>query len=180
MEFRVLVILFFCLVVLTATGSSFGQTDELPTIEGGVRQIYKDFEIEVVSLQRMPEYQEYFAGTDHPRGRRLVPPVNHEVVLAKLRTKRLAPTGGPLASLSVAGVDLISETRETFVGGRSRFIGGAITRFDDPVEIEYDFPVVVPLGHVFEFSQIRHSIQRESQPYIVIQKIRFAIGSLTQ
>jgi hypothetical protein len=167
-------------LVLVAVTLSFAQSDELTPIEGPSTQMYKEFKIEIVSLRRMSKYRAYFPGTNHPRGRDLVPPRHHEVILIKVRTTRLVQIIGPLTGLSVDGVDLISGDGETIAGNLSRFIGNAKTRQDEPIEIEYEFPIVAPTAKQFRFVQIRHSIQREIQPYVVIQAIKFAISDLAQ
>lgn len=165
-------------LILAAAPMTLSQDDDLPVIEGASIQSYREFKIEILTLNRVPEYQAYFPGTTRPSGRKSVPPAGHEIVVISLRTTRVMPLLGHLTGLSVRGVDLISEDGKTFEGNLDRFIGNAKTRFRDPSEIEYVFPVVVPTGTRFRFVQIRHSIQRDTQPYIVIQKIRFVVSNV--
>jgi hypothetical protein len=145
---------------------------ELPEIKGPHFQVYQDLRIEIAGIKRMNEYQSYWHNSERPRGKKLIADPGFEIALVQINTKRLGDNPG----ISVNSLYLFdSKGREYEARTRTFFLGTRAESGTASKEHVYELPVQVPKGTQISAVQLRQFIVKETQPFVVHQKISFDV-----
>ncbi len=171
-----MVLITTCLVLLSVNYAPAQDSVEMPEIKGSHSQIYQEISVEITGIKRLPEYQRYWHKTNRPRGRKIIPEPGFEIALVQLHTKRLGENPGFFSSqlyvFDSSGKQYASDSGTFFIGTRTE-------SKNDPKEHDYEFPVIVPKGRQFSAVQLLQFVMRETQPYVVHQKITFDISGFS-
>lgn len=145
-----------------------------PEIKGPDSMVYQGLRIEITGIQRSTEFQSYLENTKRPRGNRMTAGEGSEIAIVKLHTTRLDERPG----IRVYYLYLIDDAGISYQCATTTFsIGTATESRFDPKEHDYELPVEIPIGTKISAVQLHQPINRDTQPYIVIQKITFDVSN---
>ncbi len=170
-------LILICLSLFSSIRIKAQQNFDPPEIKGTSFQVYKNIKIEITGIKRVQEYQAYFGKSTIPRGRKLVTQERQEITLIQIHTTNLLEK--ERNAIYLYGISLFDSNGKEYKGNPQRYIGSAGDAHNTIYkENDFEFTVEVPKGLKFSAVQLHHPIHRDTQPYVVIQKITFDISSL--
>lgn len=160
-------------IFLPSSYAAAQESIDLPEIKGAFSQEYQELRIEITGIKRMQEYQPHWRSSERSRGRKIVAEPGFEIALVNINAKTLgAKSGINVNSLYLRD----SKGNEYEARARPFFIGAHSESGFDSKEQNYEFPVIVPKGTQFSAVQLRQFIVKDTQPFIVHQKITFDVS----
>lgn len=162
-----------CLIFSSLSYAKAQEGIELPEIKGFYSQDYQKLKIEITGIKRIEEYQPCWQNSGRPRGHKIKAEPGFEIALVQIHTKMLGDTPGINVN-HLYIYDSKGKVYEALI--RSLIIGTNGESKLDLKENDYKFSVIVPRGTQFSAVQLSQSIVRDTQPFIVNQKITFDVN----
>lgn len=146
-----------------------------PEIKGGSSQVYQGLKIEITAIKRVQEYQAYFRGKTIPRGRKKIAQEGKELAVIQIHTTNLLEKESN--GFYLHGISIFDSVSKEYDGNQSGPGIGSLGDAHNQIykENDFEFIVEIPKGLKFSAVQLRRAIYRDTQPYVVIQKITFGV-----
>lgn len=147
----------------------------LPEMNGGLSQVFKDIQYEIVDIKRVAEYQDQFSRYGRNVGKKWIAGPNEDIAIVRIHVKRFGENSG-FSLMSMAIQDF---NGEMYPGTMTCFLGVRGKESEtNPKDDDIELPVEVPKLGQFASLRLILLVPVEEEQRVAVQKITFNISAL--